>query len=143
GLQMKLGEGGGLLSGGQGQRVRLGRALLKSQARLVLLDEPFRGLDHDQRRELTKRVREHFAGTTLLLVSHDISDSREFDRVIVVDGGRVVEDGSPAELVTNQSSLYRRLLEAEESVQKNIWQHSCWRRVRVESGQVTEGVAVP
>ena len=142
GLQTKLGEGGGLLSGGQGQRIRFGRALLKSQARLVLLDEPFRGLDHDQRRALTQRVREHFAGTTLLLVSHDISDTREFDRVIVIDGGRVVEDGSPLELVANGSSLYRRLLEAEESVQKNIWQHSCWRRVRVDSGHVTEGVSV-
>ncbi|MCY2978457.1 MAG: ATP-binding cassette domain-containing protein [Planctomycetota bacterium] len=142
GLQTTLGEGGGLLSGGQGQRVRLGRALLQSDARLVLLDEPFRGLDHGQRQALTRRVREHFARATLLLVTHDVGETREFDRVIVIDGGRIVEDDSPSALIENEASLYRRLLVAEESVQKNVWQHSCWRRVRVESGQVTEGAAI-
>ena len=142
GLQTTLGEGGGLLSGGQGQRVRLGRALLLGDARLVLLDEPFRGLDHGQRRELARRVREHFAGATLLFVSHDVGDTREFDRVIVIDGGRIVEDDAPETLSTNESSLYRRLLDAEVSVRKNVWQHSCWRRVWVESGRVTEEAAV-
>src|SRR5262249_61727112 len=56
GLQTPLGEGGGLLSGGQGQRVRLGRALVRADARLVLLDEPFRGLDREQRRALLRRA---------------------------------------------------------------------------------------
>jgi ABC-type transport system involved in cytochrome bd biosynthesis fused ATPase/permease subunit len=57
GLQTALGEGGGRLSGGEGQRVRLGRALLRPGVRLVLLDEPFRGLDHQQRQELLARAR--------------------------------------------------------------------------------------
>jgi len=59
GLQAGLGEGGVRLSGGQGQRVRLGRGLMRQQARLVLLDEPFRGLERERRRELLRRVREH------------------------------------------------------------------------------------
>ncbi|MCB1719937.1 MAG: ATP-binding cassette domain-containing protein, partial [Candidatus Competibacteraceae bacterium] len=50
GLQTLLGESGGLLSGGEGQRLRTGRALLQEDCRLVLLDEPFRGLDRQQRR---------------------------------------------------------------------------------------------
>jgi ABC-type transport system involved in cytochrome bd biosynthesis fused ATPase/permease subunit len=58
GMQTELGESGGLVSGGEGQRVRLGRALLKRGVRLAVLDEPFRGLDRDQRRELLARARQ-------------------------------------------------------------------------------------
>ncbi len=58
GLQTSLGEGGALVSGGEGQRVRLGRAMLRSDVRLVILDEPFRGLDRDKRRELLARARQ-------------------------------------------------------------------------------------
>src|ERR1700691_5932026 len=52
GLQTGLGENGGLVSGGEGQRVRLGRALHRRGVRLVILDEPFRGLDRQQRKDL-------------------------------------------------------------------------------------------
>ena len=55
GLQTPLGEGGALVSGGEGQRVRLGRAMMRRSARLVIFDEPFRGLNRDRRRELLKR----------------------------------------------------------------------------------------
>ncbi|TXT17977.1 MAG: hypothetical protein FD138_4500, partial [Planctomycetota bacterium] len=137
GLQTVLGEGGGLLSGGQGQRVRLGRAMLGSEARLVLLDEPFRGLDHAKRRELSRRVREHFRDATLLFVSHDVGDTLDFDRVLVIDGGRVVEDGTPAELAAT-NTLYRRLLDAEESVRRDVWQANGWRHVQLTDGQLTE-----
>src|SRR5690606_31491010 len=80
GLQTPLGEGGGLLSGGEGQRVRLGRAALKSAARLVLLDEPFRGLERPRRRELLARARERWRSATLLCVTHDVGDTLSFDR---------------------------------------------------------------
>src|SRR5262249_32630368 len=58
GLQTDLGEGGALVSGGEGQRVRLGRAMLRRNARLVILDEPFRGLDREKRRALMEQARE-------------------------------------------------------------------------------------
>lgn len=137
GLQTVLGEGGGLLSGGQGQRVRLGRAMLQQDARLILLDEPFRGLDHGQRRELGRRLRLQFCKSTMLFISHDVGDTLDFDRVLVIDGGRVVEDGSPTELA-NANSLYRRMLDAEESVRRDIWQSPCWRHLRLADGQLTE-----
>src|SRR5262249_31179036 len=98
GMETALGEGGGLVSGGQGQRVRLARALLRGAVRLVLLDEPFRGLDRTQRRELTRRAREHWRNATLVFITHDVSDTCDFDRVVVVAGGKVVEEGAPAEL---------------------------------------------
>ena len=68
GLQTLLGEGGGLLSGGEGQRVRLARALLQAAPRLVLLDEPFRGLDRGQRHALLNEARAWWQASTLLCV---------------------------------------------------------------------------
>src|SRR5262249_25014627 len=113
GLQKQTGEGGGLLSGGEGQRVRFARALLRKEARLVILDEPFRGLDREKRRELLQRARLLWKGVTLLCITHDVGETLGFDRVLTVDGGTVVEQGAPSELAGSKSSLYARLLEAE------------------------------
>jgi ATP-binding cassette subfamily B protein len=88
GLQTELGESGGLVSGGEGQRVRFGRALLKRGVGLALLDEPFRGLDRHQRRELLARARRHWANTTLLCVTHDVGETLTFPRVLVVENGQ-------------------------------------------------------
>src|SRR5581483_4426636 len=98
GLETKLGEGGALVSGGEGQRVRLGRAMLRRGVQLVILDEPFRGLDREKRRELLARAREFWRGCTLVCITHDLSETQEFDRVLVVEGGRIAEDGTPEDL---------------------------------------------
>src|SRR5262249_11850696 len=86
GLQTSLGEGGGLVSGGQGQRVRLARAMLRSQVRLAILDEPFRGLDRERRAALLRAARRLWANVTLLCVSHDVVQTKDFDRVLVIEG---------------------------------------------------------
>jgi ATP-binding cassette subfamily B protein len=137
GLQAPLGEAGGLLSGGQGQRVRLGRALVRSDARLVLLDEPFRGLDREQRRALLRRARQVWRGATLLCVTHDIAETRDFERVLVVEGGRVVEDGCPKVLAASPSR-YRALLDAEQALHSGLWSGEHWRRLRLEEGRLSE-----
>jgi ATP-binding cassette subfamily B protein len=64
-----------------------------------VLDEPARGLDRASRREMVRRARERWRDATLLCITHDVSDTRDFDRVLVIDGGRVVEDGPPSALV--------------------------------------------
>ena len=110
GLRTSLGEGGALVSGGEGQRVRLGRALFPPDTRLAVLDEPFRGLDHATRRRLLARARRLWSQATLLCVTHDIAEVDVFPRVLVVEGGRVVEDGSPAELLTRSDSRYGELV---------------------------------
>ena len=133
GLQTHLGEGGALLSGGEGQRVRLARAFLQRDVRLALLDEPFRGLDRGQRRELLVEARAWWKDATLLCVTHDVAETQSFDRVLVVEGGRIVEDGRPGELA-QQESRYRQMLLAEEEVQSRLWQDPRWRRIRVEDG---------
>ncbi|XXY53704.1 ATP-binding cassette domain-containing protein [Sorangium sp. So ce269] len=136
GQKTLLGEGGGLVSGGEGQRVRFGRAMLRSEARLAILDEPFRGLDRERRRALLARARRRFRHATLLCVTHDVGETRSFERVLVVDGGRVVEDGAPAELAARPGSRYRALLEAEAAVQRGLWSSGGWRRVKVVRGRI-------
>jgi ABC-type bacteriocin/lantibiotic exporter with double-glycine peptidase domain len=138
GLQTELGESGGLVSGGEGQRVRFGRALLKRGVRLALLDEPFRGLDRHQRRDLLARARDHWAGTTLLCVTHDVGETMGFPRALVVENGRIVEDGNPAELARRANSRYRALLEAEESVREGSWASGQWRHLRLDDGRLVE-----
>jgi ATP-binding cassette subfamily B protein len=138
GLQTDLGESGGLVSGGEGQRVRLGRALLKRGVRLALLDEPFRGLDRHQRRELLARARRHWDRTTLLCVTHDVGETMAFPRVLVIENGRIVEDGNPEELARQANSRYRALVEAEERVREGSWTGGHWRRLRLEDGRLTE-----
>ena len=138
GLQTSLGEGGALVSGGEGQRVRLGRALLRSDVRLVVLDEPFRGLDRDARAALLSFVREHWRDATLLCISHDVGETRAFDRVLVVDEGAIVEDGNPNVLAASDSR-FRRMLESENDVRTRLWASPVWRRVNVVDGRVIEG----
>ena len=138
GLQTELGESGGLVSGGEGQRVRFGRALLRREVRLALLDEPFRGLDRHQRRALLARARRHWESTTLMCVTHDVSETLGFPRALVVENGRIVEDGNPAELARQADSRYRALLEAEESVREGSWSSGQWRHLRLEDGRLSE-----
>ncbi len=141
GLQTPLGEGGALLSGGEGQRVRLGRALVQSDVRLALLDEPFRGMDRDQRSMLLAEARRHWHDITMLCVTHDVSETLAFDRVLVIEDGRICEDDQPARLAA-QPSRYRELLDAERLVRDRMWKGKQWRHIRVEDGAVSEGVPV-
>jgi ABC-type transport system involved in cytochrome bd biosynthesis fused ATPase/permease subunit len=138
GLQTRLGEGGGLVSGGEGQRVRLGRAMMKADARLVILDEPFRGLDRERRRALLGRAREFWRDATLLCVTHDVGETLDFDRVLVMDGGRIVEDAQAVELASRRDSFYRSLLDDEEVVRSEMWASDEWRRLRVDGGRMSE-----
>jgi ATP-binding cassette subfamily B protein len=135
GLQSLLGEGGARLSGGEGQRVRLGRALMQTDVRLVLLDEPFRGLDRSQRTRLMRETRHWWRGATLLCVSHDLSETLAFDRVVVVEDGCIVEQGPPQQLAYAQGP-YQALLEAEARLDKALWGDTRWRRIVMGDGAI-------
>jgi ATP-binding cassette subfamily B protein len=138
GLQTPLGEGGGLVSGGEGQRVRFARALLRRDARLAILDEPFRGLDRERRRALLARARRAWRGATLLCVTHDVGETARFDRVLVMEDGRVVEDGAPADLAALPCSRYRGLLDADAEVRERLWSAARWRRLVLVGGALRE-----
>jgi ATP-binding cassette subfamily B protein len=134
GLATPLGEGGGLVSGGEGQRVRFGRGALRADARLVILDEPFRGLDRERRRALLNKARRWWSASTLLCVTHDVGETLDFERVLVVDGGRVVEDGPPSALAATPASRYAAMLRAEEEVRTKLWAGGHWRRASLRGG---------
>lgn len=104
-----LGEGGRRLSGGQGQRLRIARALGRPGQRLVVLDEPFQGLERDRRRRLMGVLRRHWSSATLVCATHDIDDTTGFDLVIVMRDGTVVEFGAPESLL-GKDSHYRSLV---------------------------------
>jgi ABC-type bacteriocin/lantibiotic exporter with double-glycine peptidase domain len=135
GLQTRLGEGGALISGGEGQRVRLGRAFTQRDVRLALLDEPFRGMDRDRRSALLADVRRRWHDVTLLCVTHDVGETRLFDRVLVIDDGRIVEDDRPERLAAVPSQ-YRRLLDAEREALAQLWDSGDWRRIVIRDGRV-------
>ncbi|MCB0138652.1 MAG: ATP-binding cassette domain-containing protein [Caldilineaceae bacterium] len=139
GLQTRLGEGGGLVSGGEGQRVRLGRALLRKDVQLVILDEPFRGLDRTKRRRLLATVRNHWRHATLLCITHDIAETTDFARVLVVEDGQLTENDAPHALLARPQSSYGKLLTADENVRSQRWAAAKWRRLWLAQGVLRKG----
>jgi ATP-binding cassette subfamily B protein len=101
------------------------------------MDEPFRGLDRQRRHELLARARMFWRDATLICVTHDISETQAFDRVLVIEEGRLVEDGNPVDLATRAGSAYARLLDAEQAVSA-LWSAPGWRRLRLDDGSLVE-----
>ncbi len=104
GLDEKIGEGGRMLSGGQEQRVALARALL-GQRHVLLLDEPTAHLDIETEYELKQTMLPLFANKLVLLATHRLHWMTDMDWIIVMDQGRIVEQGTHAGLL-QQGGLY-------------------------------------
>jgi ATP-binding cassette subfamily B protein len=107
GLETFLGEGGARLSGGQRQRVAIARALLRD-APILLLDEATSALDAESERLVQQALERLMEGRTTLVIAHRLATVRAADRIVVMDGGRIVEQGSHAELQA-AGGLYARL----------------------------------
>jgi ATP-binding cassette subfamily B protein len=75
---------------------------------------------------------------TLLCITHDVRVTQAFDRVVVVEGGRIIEDGAPASLASCPETRYRALLDAEATVHEGMWSSDLWRRLRLVEGRVYE-----
>lgn len=98
GFDMLVGERGESLSGGQRQGVAIARAVINDPP-ILLLDEPTASMDHSSEEDIKKRLREFMPGKTLVLISHRTSLLDLVDRVIVMDGGRIVADGPKDQVV--------------------------------------------
>jgi ATP-binding cassette subfamily B protein len=71
-------------------------------------------------------------------VTHDIEHAATFDRVVVVQDGRLVEDGAPDALLARADSRFGAMLAAERSVRAEVWSSTAWRRLRIEAGRIEE-----
>ncbi|MEG3160842.1 ABC transporter transmembrane domain-containing protein [Sphingomonas sp. LB2R24] len=107
GLDTFLGEGGARLSGGQRQRVTIARALLRD-APILLLDEATSALDAESERLVQEALERLMANRTTLVIAHRLATVRAAERIIVMNDGQIVEEGSHGSLMTN-SGLYARL----------------------------------
>ena len=71
-------------------------------------------------------------------MTHDVAETRSFERVLVVEDGGIVEDAHPEDLAATANSRYRNLLDIEESLRHGLWNAPLWRRIRLESGRVQD-----
>jgi ABC-type multidrug transport system fused ATPase/permease subunit len=113
GYDYLCGERGARLSGGQRQRIALARLFLRDP-RIVVLDEPTSALDLHTEAELQKDLERLCQGRTTLIVAHRLSTLRHVDRILVFDHGRVVEDGTPAELAGRDGGRFAHLLALQD-----------------------------
>lgn len=106
GLNAWLGEGGRQLSGGELRRLAIARALLHD-APLMLLDEPTEGLDATTESQILDLLAEVMREKTVLMVTHRLRGLARFNRIIVMDNGKIIEQGSHAELLAEQGRYYQ------------------------------------
>jgi ATP-binding cassette subfamily B protein len=107
GLDTYLGEGGARLSGGQRQRIAIGRALLRD-APLLLLDEATSALDAESERLIQASLERLFVGRTTIVIAHRLATVRAADRIVVMEQGRIVEEGNH-DALNARGGVYARL----------------------------------
>ena len=112
GYDTMIGENGSRLSGGERQRISIARALLKD-APIVLLDEATASLDVENETQVQAALSELLQGKTVLVIAHRMRTVDNADKIVVLEGGRVAEQGSPAELRERPEGKYRRMLELQ------------------------------
>ena len=111
GYDTPIGENGAKLSGGERQRISIARALLKN-APIVLLDEATASLDVENETKVQGALSRLLAGKTVLVIAHRMRTVAGADHIVVLENGRVAEQGTPAELM-EKVGLYRRMVELQ------------------------------
>lgn len=108
GYDTVVGEHGASLSGGQRQRIAIARALI-GNPRILIFDEATSALDYESERVIQQNMQSICAGRTVIIIAHRLSAVRDAHRILVVDRGQIVEQGSHAELLAHQAGHYSRL----------------------------------
>ena len=114
GYDTMVGEGGCTLSGGEKQRISIARAMLKD-AQVILLDEATASLDPENEVEVQKAIDSLIKGRTVIAIAHRLKTIKDADRIIVLDNGRIKEEGTHDELVRKEG-LYAHLWNIQENI---------------------------
>lgn len=112
GYNTVIAEGGSTLSGGQKQRISIARAIMKD-APIVILDEATANVDPENEKELMDAVAALTKEKTIIMIAHRLKTVRHADRIVVVDKGRIVQQGTHEQLM-QQEGIYRRFVDARE-----------------------------
>ncbi|MCB2377708.1 ATP-binding cassette domain-containing protein [Hymenobacter sp. BT635] len=112
GLDTLVGERGVKLSGGQRQRIAIARAILKNPA-ILILDEATSALDSESEKLVQSAMDELMQNRTSIIIAHRLSTIRKVDKILVIDGGRIVEQGTHDELSNNENGMYANLLKLQ------------------------------
>ena len=112
GYETVLSERGESLSGGQRQRISIARAMLR-ESPILILDEPQSGLDAEAAAAVEENWRELTGGRTTFVIAHELRLVRDVDQILVLDEGRLAENGTHAQL-TSSGGLYARLYALQE-----------------------------
>ncbi|MBQ6866131.1 MAG: ATP-binding cassette domain-containing protein, partial [Clostridia bacterium] len=114
GYDTPIGENGTKLSGGERQRISIARALLKN-APIVLLDEATASLDVENETKVQGALSRLLAGKTVLVIAHRMRTVEAADKIVVLTEGKVVEEGSPAELLARENGVFRRMAQLQSA----------------------------
>ena len=114
GYDTPIGENGTKLSGGERQRISIARALLKN-APIVLLDEATTSLDVENETKVQGALSRLLAGKTVLVIAHRMRTVEAADKIVVLTEGKVVEEGSPAELLARENGVFRRMAQLQSA----------------------------
>ena len=114
----KIGFGYQDLSGGERQRISIARAILKNP-KILILDEATAAMDTATERRIQEAISKLIEGKTTIMIAHRLSTLRDADRLIVIEHGKVAEQGTHAELLEKENGIYKKLYDLQMEALKN------------------------
>ena len=112
GYETLVGERGIKLSGGQRQRIAIARAFLKN-APILILDEATSSLDSESEQAIQASLRKLMENGQVIAIAHRLSTLKEMDKIVLIDNGKITEEGSPKDLLNNPDGIFKKMWERQ------------------------------